>query len=288
MMVSENVNTALQRRALLAAAIAAAGLGVSSPRAAAEARLVDLRVVDRETGQEARVWRHGDRLFVAGRPGSRYSLRLTNNSPGRVLVVTSVDGVNVLTGQTAGYNQKGYVLRPYVSADISGWRKSDTEVAAFTYAPLSRSYAARTGRPNDVGVIGIAVFTERDRAPLAVAPAAPSDPRYERAEAGATSDARGSARPPPPVTTQSAPARRAAPTPERLGTGHGPREWSMATTVAFQRATALPQYFSRIEYDSYDNLVAQGVIPTRPQQPPRGPRPFPSEGGYVPDPPLYR
>ena len=81
--------------------------------AQAAADLVDLQVMDRETGQPLRVWRHRGRLFVAGQPGARYSLRVTNNTGGRVLVVMSVDGVNILTGETAGYGQRGYVFGPY-------------------------------------------------------------------------------------------------------------------------------------------------------------------------------
>lgn len=159
-MTAARTMTSVRRRAILAMAVSAIGLaGAASVQAAAD--LVDLQVVDRETGQPARVWRHGGRLFVAGQPGARYSLRVTNHTEGRVLVVMSVDGVNILTGATANYDQMGYVFGPYQSYDVSGWRKSDTEVAAFTFAPLPQSYAARTGRPGDVGVIGIAAFKEQ-------------------------------------------------------------------------------------------------------------------------------
>src|SRR6202012_2388737 len=98
------------------------------------------------------VWRRDGRLFVAGEQGERYSLRVTNHTDGRVLVVLSVDGVNIYTGQTAKYDQGGYILSPYESYDIRGWRKSTTEVAAFSFTALPRSYAAQTGRPGDVGV----------------------------------------------------------------------------------------------------------------------------------------
>src|SRR6187549_438175 len=170
----DGAKTSLRRRTVLAAVAAAMGLAAVGGSEAAGPALVDVEIIDRETGQAAQVWRHGGRLFVAGRPGARYSLRVTNNTPGRVLAVMSVDGVNILTGQTAGYGQRGYVFGPYESYDVSGWRKSDSQVAAFTFAPLSRSYAARTGRPNDVGVIGVAVFEERVYAPpVAISPAVP-------------------------------------------------------------------------------------------------------------------
>jgi hypothetical protein len=243
--------------------------------------LIDLTVVDRETGQTLQVWRRNGRMYVAGRPGARYSVRVTNNTGERVLAVMSVDGVNVLTGETAGFAQRGYVFEPYQSYDVSGWRKSGSEVAAFTFAAQRNSYAARTGRPFDVGVIGVAVFKERAyyRPPPPAAVAAPSSrdsADNEVSESVVTGARRGAAAPPPALQRRE----------ERLGTGHGEREWSPATEVAFERATRYPQAIRRIEYDTYDNLVAAGVIP-RPPYPDRQPRPFPSEG-YVPDPPGWR
>ena len=256
---------------VVAAALAAAALGLAAP---AFADPVDLSVVDRETGRPLKVWRHDGRLFVAGRPGSRYSLRVTNNTGGRVLVVLSVDGVNIISGETADYDQRGYIFDPHESYDLSGWRKSQSEVAAFVFAPLPKSYAALTGRPGNVGVIGMAVFKEK----------APPPPP-----------------PPPPTLAVPSPAARAAPSgveddvsevvvtaqkrEEKLGTGHGDIEQSVVNIVDFERASSRPQFVRRIDYDAYDNLVAAGVIP-RPGNP--GPRPFPARpdtDGYVPDPP---
>lgn len=269
------------RRTVLAMGLSAMGL-VMATGAEAAADLVDLQVIDRETGQPARVWRHAGRLYVEGRPGARYGLRVTNNSGGRVLAVMSVDGVNILTGETAGYGQRGYVVGPYGTYDVNGWRKSDTEVAAFTFAPLSRSYAARTGRPGDVGVIGLAVFAERAAPPpppMAVSP---------ESRARGAADSAFEARRAPAPALGAATAQAARPS-ERLGTGHGERERSAVTTVAFERATASPQLIRRLEYDSRENLIVAGVIPRpRPPGPPPRPRPFPAGPGYVPDPPAWR
>src|SRR5450432_1979000 len=132
--------------------------------------LVDLRVINRDTGEVLRTWYHDGRLYVAGEPGTRYGLRFSNHTGDRVLAVVSVDGVNIITGETANYNERGYVLSPWQTTDVNGWRKSETAIADFQFAPLSGSYAARTGRPGDVGVIGIAVF--RERTPLPQGPSA--------------------------------------------------------------------------------------------------------------------
>ena len=290
--------TQVLRRTLLAAALALTAL---SPAAAALADppAVDLMVVDRDGDRPLPLWRHHGRLFVAGEPGARYSLRVANHAGGRVLVVLSVDGVNILTGDTAGYGQRGYVLEPYRSYDLTGWRKSRTEVAAFSFAPLPQSYAARTGRPGDVGVIGMAVFSERPLIePLAASRGlAPPPPGRGRAMVMAPP-------PPPPLAvpgprskaagggslTGSRMARRdfeaSAPT-EKLGTAHGAREWSLSEEVSFVRATPYPQSVRQIEYDTYANLVAAGVIPPGPHEDHR-PQAFPSAphgGPYVPDPP---
>ncbi|MBU1375881.1 MAG: hypothetical protein KKE02_23120 [Alphaproteobacteria bacterium] len=262
----------MRRRAILATVLAAVGFaGVAEAQVAED--LVNLTVVDQDTGQPLRVWRHKGRAYVAGQPGARYGLRVTNNTGARLLVVMSVDGVNVLTGQTAGYGQRGYVFDPYQSYDVSGWRKSDSEIAAFNFAPLPKSYAARTGRPGDVGVIGVAVFKERIvlPAPAPMAAESRSSARDDMSEIVVTG-------------SRVAPSARAR-SEEKLGTGHGARERSIVTAVAFERATAAPQLVRQIEYDTYDNLAALGVI-RRPQAPEPRPRPFPApRTGYVPDPP---
>ena len=273
----------LPRRAVLAMALSAGVAGVAEARVISD--LVDLSVVDRDTGQPLQVWQRDGRLYVAGRPGARYGLRVTNNTGGRVLAVMSVDGVNVLTGETAGFAQMGYVFEPYQGYDITGWRKSDQEVAAFTFASHRNAYATRTGRPFDVGVIGIAVFRERVRRPPPPPPAAVSAPRAgysadeEVSEVVVAQGSRRSEAPPPAAQS----LRRE----ERLGTAHGQREWSAVTQTEFERATSQPQLIRRIEYDTYANLVAAGVIRRPPPpEPDRRPRPFPSQG-YVPDPPAW-
>lgn len=299
--ITDTRTQTLARRTMLAATMFAVCSGASAPAGSAwgltpASPLVTLQVVDRETGEVARVWRHAGKLYVAGQPGARYSLRLTNNSGGRLLAVVSVDGVNVVTGETAAYNQRGYVLAPHQTHDINGWRSSDQEIAAFNFAPLAGSYAARTGRPDDVGVIGVAAFREREAAPIAVSPPTSWDsraptradpPNQRRMEAPA---------PPPPLPIPPVASRVETPAPSsaaaearasmaapsaKLGTGHGAREWSRATVVRFERASAAPGYVFRLEYDSQARLMASGVIPR-----PQGPSPFPgNRNGYVPDPP---
>jgi hypothetical protein len=258
--------------------------------------LLDLAVVDRDTGETLRTYRDHGKLYVAGTPGHRYSVRMVNRTGGRILTILSVDGVNAITGQTASASQSGYVLSPWESAEIAGWRKSDDEIAQFNFTALPDSYAARTGRPDNVGVIGVAVFTEREypirkrddelsRAEPKPMPAPSMEEGYaDRAQNSV--GAAGAMQPPAPA---SAPAERQAEkdsralakTEQRLGTGHGAREYSHIDTTTFERSTSWPVEQVAVYYDSYRNLVAQGII-ERPIAR-RDPQPFPN--GFVPDPP---
>jgi hypothetical protein len=138
------------------------------------------------------------------------------------------------------------------------------EVAAFYFTSLPDSYAARTGRPDNVGVIGVAVF--RERLPYAM---------LREQERAAAADA------PAPATESRDSSARAEGMPGKLGTGHGERHDSGATYTQFERATDEPEAVIRIFYDSRRNLVAQGVIPSR-RYARNVPDPFP--GGFVADP----
>ena len=80
-------------------------------------------------------WRHRGASWIAGRPGDRYAVRLTNRTGGRVLVVLSIDGVNAVSGDTAAVGQTGYVLGPCQSAEITGWRKSSPKPPPSTSRP---------------------------------------------------------------------------------------------------------------------------------------------------------
>ena len=112
--------------------------------------LVDVSVVDRDTGDWLREYPHRGDTWVAGTPGNRCGVRLSNSTGERVLVVLSVDGINAVTGETASPSQAGYVLEPWESTEIAGWRKSLDDIAQFVFTDLGDSYAARTGRTPQV------------------------------------------------------------------------------------------------------------------------------------------
>jgi hypothetical protein len=268
----------------IAAAIVLAGIAGS---AGAVGRLADVTIHDRAENRALPVYQHHGRYYVAGRPGHEYQIRVRNRTGDDLLAVVSVDGVNAVNGETAHWSQPGYVLGARQAYDIRGWRKNLQRVAAFHFTEHPNSYAARTGRPDNLGVVGVALYRRKvepaalieeplPRPRLSTEPPAsgarddspfPSG-AHERLELGAGAlageagaDAR-SARP------QRSPS---------LGTGHGRSEVSNVGTTQFERATARPEEVIAIHYDTHANLVALGVI-----RAPRIATPFP--GQFVPDP----
>ncbi len=266
-----------------------AALALASTQALAVGRLADVTILDRDTGRVLTPYYHRGEYWVAGTPGDRYSISVHNRLGGRVLAIMAVDGVNVVSGETASWDQTGYVFGAEQAYDITGWRKSNAEVAAFTFAAAPDSYAARTGRPVNVGVIGVAVFREREPPRPVIAPR-PAEPQADASPRDRAQAAAGA-----PATKAEANARlgapvdygRQAPT-QSLGTGHGERESSYVEHTEFARRSNSPDEIIRIRYDSRENLVALGVI-RAPLAPRPGPNAFPASPAqaYVPDPPSY-
>lgn len=103
----------------------------------------------------------GDRTFVVGQAGQRYSIVLENHTSHRFEAVGTVDGLDVINGKPGTFDNRGYVLLPFATLEIEGFRTSTSAVAAFRFASVADSYAAQTGNARNVGVIGLAFFGEK-------------------------------------------------------------------------------------------------------------------------------
>lgn len=259
-------------------------LACAATGASAVGRVADVNVIDRSTGVSLPVHLHRGEYWIAGQPGAKYSIQIRNKRGPRLLAVMSVDGLNVLTGETADFGQSGYVFESGQRYGIEGWRKTDSEVAAFVFTASGDSYAERIGKARDMGVIGVALF--RERPPVAVFSPPVLERRQEApATAGASSADNAMERSSKPSQSSVTPS---APSPSpKLGTAHGERENSLVTRTQFVRNSSSPDEVIRIRYDSHANLMAMGIIPNPHNQP--VPNPFPgSPVGYVPDPPAWR
>jgi hypothetical protein len=260
--------------------------------------LADIAIIDRDSGAVLSPHYYRGEYWVAGSPGARYAIEIRNRIGERLLAVTSVDGVNVVSGATAGWDQTGYVFSPGEHYQITGWRKSNAEIAAFTFTESPHSYAERTGRPANVGVIGVAIFRERAAPPVQAAPLigqSPSRPEAPRAfESDSAPQSDAAAKAPSERGSNSAAAAEGKVAPSnlasvipapKLGTGHGEREYSYVNHTEFSRMQSQPNEVIRIRYDSLDNLFAMGIIKRpRPAAPSINPFPATPEQQYVPDP----
>lgn len=262
---------------LLACALAVLPLA-ALPAHAGE--LAGLSIINQDTGEPLQIWRHAGRNYIVGEPNQRYALNIKNKTRGRLLAVAAVDGINVISGATASSQQPGYVLSAWQDLDIAGWRKSTQDVAAFYFTRLPDSYAARTGRGQQVGVIGVALYRESVAPPVMIAP-----------EASRSGEAQPY--PAPPAASndgtrqggQRAIRERQMPSAEsKIGTGHGERVHSPSHSTDFRRSTTYPAETLTVYYDTYRNLVARGVIPRYHRRHHDEPAAFPGDGPFVPDP----
>lgn len=210
------------------------------------------------------IFQHRQRWYVGGEHDQPYQLLLRNNGPGRVLVVISVDGVNVLSGEPAATDQPGYILPAHGSVRVAGWRKSLNSVAQFVFTTPDDSYAERTGQGGNTGVLGFAVFEE----------APPMEHRRRDWD------------PVPPHAPSAAGAERRS----DMGTGHGEEVTSTVREARFQRRSSQPSETLQLHYASLWQLERRGIAERHhaPEHPSLGPNPFPGERRFVPDPPPRR
>ena len=288
---SRSTHNALARNARAVGALGLAiALGLGTVPACVAGQLGSVDLVSRPDGQVLSAYPKEGRRWVVGTPGQEYGVRVCNATGNRVLAVMSVDGINVVSGETASPAQTGYVLSAHECADINGWRKNSASTAAFYFTELPDAYAARTGRPENVGVIGVAFFRERPQritwkdTPARVAASPAAEPAARQDAAGASAAAEGRAENSVAARGEMA-ATAPAPAPmAKIGTGHGRREWSPVETTRFERESVTPNETVAINYDRRENLVAMDILPSPSIA--RSPNPFPNwTPRFVPDPP---
>jgi hypothetical protein len=226
--------------------------------------------------------------WIEGAQGRSYAIRLFNHTPQRMEAVVTVDGRDVISGQSGDYRkQRGYVIEPHGSALIDGFRQSYQNVAAFYFTFPGDAYAARMGDSANLGVIGVAVFRERQLQAPSTPPIA-YQPRRKTVDSGNAPEAKKSSGPALGRSMSSYESESAAPRSQGLGTGYGQSTYSPVTTTQFvRRSSRRPDALLSIRYDDRQGLIDSGVLPApyhRPLHP--VPHPFPSvHPQFAPPPP---
>lgn len=270
--------------------------------------LVAVEFVNAQTGMPFPLFGHNGRgmlrglarpsIHVGGNNGSPYTIRLRNLTRDRILVVVSVDGVNVVSGETASASQGGYVIDGHGVTTIDGWRKSMSEVAQFVFSSPGESYAAQTGRARNVGVIGVAAFKE-EAPPVQILRQdhiRNGQKSFDSADMGGNTEKGGYAIPERQARSAesasslggaSIPATRSIPSTPGLGTAHGDRQGSEVSQTTFKRSSSNPDEVVTVAYDTMANLVARGIAVRRYEDTRGEPKAFPADrsDGFVTDPP---
>jgi hypothetical protein len=118
--------------------------------------------VEDSRGRPLRGCMHENQLYVAGNKDQRYQVRVKNRTRKRICVVVTVDGRNVNTGEKGSWDGGGFVLEPHQEWVFKGWRQSNDQVAAFRLGAKEDAYSSQMGTKENVGVIGVAVFEEKE------------------------------------------------------------------------------------------------------------------------------
>ena len=307
----------------LLAILGCSGSAVAHPRSASAAYVVTL---EDESGRELPTFHHAGQTFVLGSYGDRYNIRVRNQTGQRIEAVVTVDGRDVVSGKVGDFvGERGYLVNAYDELVIEGFRQNWESVAAFRFTNPGNSYSARMGTPQNVGVVGVAVFPERERYVARPVPqpyyegrrwreyddgagasqsAESSGDRYGRAEApakrksGAGAGASANAAPASPSAEsargRAADAYEAPPSPgarrDNLGTEYGESMSSSAYETSFVRANASnPSALISLRYDDRDGLQARGILraPVPHVAHSCGPQAFPSNR-FAPPPPDCR
>lgn len=258
-------------------------------------------------GHSAKEYCHNGSYYIEGKEGSRFSLKMRNNSGRRVLFVPTVDGLSIMSGKEASFKSRGYIVNAYDSLTISGWRTSDDKVAEFYFSKPKESYASKMNKGGNLGVIGCAVFREKEKVkviekiikekeyiPYPVYPKYPSWP-YPYWYTTCSSDDKttytftsGSTGPGVSANCnflsasgsgsanvkafKSLETQRAG-----LGTGFGEDKYSPVVTVEFDKEEEPVEVFS-LYYNTRENLEAAGVEFRKAVY--VAPSAFPNENGY--------
>ena len=208
----------------------------------------DVQIVT-ESGEIAPTYAFKGRFYVQGNDNERYTIRITNPTGRRVEAVVSVDGLDVVDGESGDLRKRGYIIPAYGETRIEGFRTSLADVATFRFSSVDNSYAGKKGKARNVGVIAVALFEEQAPPPDQQIVAPPPPPYYWRGE---DEEASAPARPSPNrgrvATTKGdrggaekkaaaeAPARDVAPSPAPTAAGG---------------ATAAPRAHYQVDSDDY-------------------------------------
>ena len=242
-------------------------------------------------GRPLREHLHKGEYWMEGRKGSDFTIRVRNKIWQRILAVVSIDGLSVMDGKEASFDSGGYVIDGQGQIDIPGWRLDNEKIAKFRFGKSGKSYAAKEGKPLNIGVVGCAIFLEKSIGWYIEGPCTRSfapilrgcgGQRYGGGGGTFTSSSTAGS----PITdsdevygTEINCFASQAPS---LGTEFGKQAEHTVLTVTFERASNVPDETYEIRYADRKELERRGVDLKRKPVVARRPTAFPKETGCKP------
>jgi hypothetical protein len=222
-------------------------------------------------GQTARLYRapnRPDRYYLEAKEGANYEITLSNRSGERLGAVIDVDGLNVISGdvevrRSSHRPGRMYVLDPWSSVNVRGWRTSLSDIRRFVFVDERVSYAARSGKANSkMGWIEVQVYRERHR---------PQPPIWGERRLDEDARDRSEAAPSAKGNSQAESASRqdshkpSAPAGSFPGTGWGAHDDDQAVLVDFE-PESYPSETLNLRYEYRSTLRAMGILPAPPHR----------------------
>lgn len=129
-------------------------------------------------GKPAREYYHEGKFYVEARKNTEYTIKVKNHGHKKIMAIISVDGIDVLKGRSAIDAESGYIINPYSSTEIKGYRINDDNVATFKFDDGKVSYSTQVEQKFDKkkiqevkegkrapsknnGVIGVRIWEEK-------------------------------------------------------------------------------------------------------------------------------
>jgi hypothetical protein len=238
-------------------------------------------------GSKARIFNHEGRVYIEGREGSEFTVKIKNNTPQRVLAVLTVDGLSVISGKEAGFDAGGYILEAWGSVSVPGWRLNNKEVASFEFTKPWDSYAAGKGKGGNLGVVGCAFYYEKYMPTFSTSASGnwpwstntPGSGIFTLTAIGSAnsvsvkgpSDALNTSN----NVTSANYAQLSDHVTNQIGTGFGEKTKHRVNEESFSQASSSPAEVLTVYYDTRDGLKRRGIDVD--WAPSVSPSPFPKE-----------
>jgi hypothetical protein len=229
-------------------------------------------------GRPATEFFHEGQNFMEGRGGSEFEIEVRNVTAKRLMAVVSVDGLSVISGQVAGLESPGYILNPFQTIVIPGWKLDDNRAAKFEFGSRASSYVQSVqGEATNCGVIGVMVWGEKppvNHVQTCVMRSA--IPKGMSGSLGGGMFAASASAASMDMSMESTPVAAAASV-NNLGTGFGAATTFNTSSVTFEKDAVVDTLV--MYYDDARGLKARGIVIERPvQRYTTTPNPFPGIG----------